>query len=148
MNNRYTFKAKRKDGTKYDGKWVFGYYHQLNEYGKIIDCIIEFNRGTSTPIDINTLCACTGLQDIEGNYIFENDNIKYCEVCFEEPTDEELKNLCINEWEYGTVIFGIEQGYPAFDLDKHDFDSNAFSYMIATGYTIKIIGNKFDKDVE
>lgn len=71
------FKAKRKD----NGEWVEGYYlniAQINSFictGKIkLDGAI---KGIIAPemyeIDINTICQYTGLTDMHGKRIWEND---------------------------------------------------------------------------
>lgn len=74
--SRYKFKAKRKD----NGEWVYGYYmysqHDCKEYiftgnnGYGLNDCREFEYFEIIP---ETLCQCTGFQDIDGNYIFEND---------------------------------------------------------------------------
>ena len=74
MNNRYTFKAKRKD----NGEWVYGYY--VSEFNKKLKINKYFilNDEEENFIEIlpATLCQCTGLQDIDGKDIFENDIVE------------------------------------------------------------------------
>lgn len=73
MQDRYLFKAKRKD----DGEWVFGglsYCEKTNAYfitnmGKDHISYIGFHQ----EVDSNTICQCTGLKDKNGNLIWEND---------------------------------------------------------------------------
>ena len=130
--NRYTYKAKRKD----NNEWVYGYYYK--DHTKNIDYIINGQLVRSDgdlPIDNfdyyeiipETLCQCTGLQDKEGNYIFENDIFK----------DKEGKKLFV-KWDRGQ-----------FDLvyyeDKEEcWKDSLRNYM--RFYDIKIIGNKYDKE--
>lgn len=73
MQDRYLFKAKRKD----DGEWVFGglsYCEKTNAYfitnmGKDHISYIGFHQ----EVDSNTICQCTGLKDKNGRVIWEND---------------------------------------------------------------------------
>lgn len=73
MQDRYLFKAKRKD----DGEWVFGglsYCEKTNAYfitnmGKDHISYIGFHQ----EVDSNTICQCTGLKDNNGKLIWEND---------------------------------------------------------------------------
>lgn len=90
MNNRYLYKAKRKD----NGEWVEGIPikthiglficfeenpHYCSQYGYMeIDEIII--------VDENTLCQCTGLTDKNGKLIWENDIVK----AIYKPKDEDL----------------------------------------------------------
>lgn len=66
MNDRYLFRAKRKD----NGEWVeglltimFGQLHIINPY----------NENTAYFIDDSTICQCTGIKDKNGKLIWEND---------------------------------------------------------------------------
>lgn len=65
MEDRYLYKAKRKD----NGEWVVGSY--ING-----GFIIKTNHTECVDIFENTICQCTGLKDKNGNLIWENDIIK------------------------------------------------------------------------
>ena len=78
MENRYLFKAKRLD----NGEWVTGQYVKgLDMYGKEVHLIFEpttifYSSGETdgwSEIDPSTICQCTGLNDKNGNLIWEND---------------------------------------------------------------------------
>lgn len=73
MNNRYTFRGKRKD----NGEWVEGYYVCNGEHcyifsGKlgIINKHFNWERYEVIP---ETVGQCTGLKDKNGKLIFEGD---------------------------------------------------------------------------
>ena len=128
--NRYTFKAKRKD----NGEWVYGYYvlyqgEHLIENDNNVDGII---------INKETLCQCTGLQDIEGNYIFENDIVL---ITMKDIVKEKGKWITKIIYEENIVCWNEkESGFRFKDKDGIDW--------IGTDNEVKIIGNKFDKEVE
>ena len=84
MQDRYLFKAKRKD----DGEWVFGglsYCEKTNAYfitnmGKDHISYIGFHQ----EVDSNTICQCTGLKDKNSRVIWENDIVKCLYNCYGE----------------------------------------------------------------
>lgn len=79
MQDRYLFKAKRKDNCE----WVFGglsYCDKTGAYfitnmGKDHISYIGFHQ----EVDPDSICQCTGLKDKNGKLIWENDIVN----CFE-----------------------------------------------------------------
>lgn len=79
MKDRYLYKAKTCNG-----EWVTGQYVKgLDMYAKEVHLIFEptkifYSSGETdgwSEIDPTTICQCTGLKDIHGNLIWENDII-------------------------------------------------------------------------
>lgn len=81
MENRYLFRAKRTD----TGEWVEG--HLITDETDDSKCFIGYVIGTDedgTPHDLDvvqvepsTICRCTGLRDMNGKLIWENDIVDF-----------------------------------------------------------------------
>ena len=71
MNDRYLFRAKRTDNSE----WIQGYY-VYNEKHYIGELCTEHNVVPAISwyeVEPSTICQCTGLNDRNGNMVFEND---------------------------------------------------------------------------
>lgn len=68
MENRYLFKAKRKD----NGKWVQGYLYGIWEKRYILWGMTN-DIPDMIEVDPSTICQCTGLKDKNSKLIWEND---------------------------------------------------------------------------
>lgn len=82
MKDRYLFRAKELD----NGEWVQGNYVKgLDEFVNCEEAHIIFESNAMFyssgeidgwyKVDPSTICQCTGLKDIHGNLIWENDII-------------------------------------------------------------------------
>ena len=135
------FRGKRTN----NGEWVEGDLIHLpngisilaNGYARVIP---------------ETVGQYTGLTDKNGKKIFEGDIIRYADLydynCYLESIDniEVYDNIDLgNIWTIDEVVYGIEVGYPAFDLNKHDFETNGLSELSESGqYFYEVIGNIHD----
>ena len=71
MEDRYLYRAKRKD----DGEWISGYLYGIWERKYILWGMIN-DIPNMTEVDTSTICQCTGLKDKNGKLIWENDIVE------------------------------------------------------------------------
>ena len=138
----------------------YEYYIETGEFNKA-----SFNE-ISFEIIPETLCQCTGLQDIDGKDIFENDIVEYLEDIdypewneYNETFEEHKLNIEKYEKEndikfyekYGqslikkTLTFEIRDE-PYFGYKQLHRGITDGSWDTNNEKTLKIIGNKFDKE--
>ena len=133
MEDRYLFKAKRKD----DGEWVFGnciddgvtgqvFIHtvgnSVNESDKVgEEGCLQFVAFEVAPA---TICQCTGLKDKNGKLIWENDVVSYCDC---------TKEDYVIAWEQNKACFE----YQEYSCSMMNFDE-------LSGCEVEVIGNIFD----
>ena len=119
MNNRYLYRAKRKD----NGEWVEGYLCKCEH-----EFVISNDDGLWQFIIENTICQCTGLKDKNGKLIWENDiMVAHLDDSF--PEDTTYARVVWNNNGFCTKEQGSEDISP---LDK--FDQEYF----------EVCGNLFD----
>ena len=119
MQDRYLFKAKRKD----DGEWVFGnriddgvtgqvFIHavgnSVNESDKVgEEGCLQFVAFEVAP---STICQCTGLKDKNGKLVWDNDIVEYRDCTTERyVVAYENDKACFEYQQYGCSIMNFDE---------------------------------------
>ena len=140
------FRGKRVS----NGEWVYGNYAFTdNNYEQHF---VFQNEAFVNKVTPETVGQFTGLTDKNGKKIFEGDIIRYADMydynCYLESLDNtEAYDKCDfgDIWTVDEVVYGIKIGYPAFDLNKHEWDCNGLSELNESGnYFYEVIGNIHD----
>ena len=141
MNDRYLYRAKRKD----NGEWIVGSLIQTSYLGSIRSWIsseqedkarlreVSSNQAVWRAFEVrtDTICQCTGLKDKNGKMIWENDICRRVLL----PTKRIKTNFKITYVPYKCCIFAI-------DLDGSNI--TFLSDYINNQYEVEVIGNIFD----
>lgn len=145
------FRGKRED----NGQWVIGFLSKTRGLdNKLHICIDYEEKGLmcSSIVVPTTIGQYTGLTDKNGTKIFEGDIIRYADMydynCYLESLDntEAYDKIDFGYiWTVDEIVYGIKTGYPAFDLNNHDWDCNGLSELNESGnYFYEVIGNIHD----
>ena len=114
------FKAKRLDGKG----WVIGDLLHSYENGAII---VPIEGGGAFSVDSDTICKFTGLIDMNGVEVYENDIVKAV------------------DWE--ETICNVEYKDYGFCLCDKSFRDGVMPLFVAIdNCDIYVVGNKFDKE--
>lgn len=152
------FKAKRED----NGEWITGgsiiqfldngemsfYMPNFNEkcicvHDEKTDNIEKFEHGIFYKIKPETICQYTGINDKDGNQIFENDIVQYIHIKYPEPYLEPIsikptkyKGNYKVEFVNTKFTYGLRLRKKSihFPITKSSIDNHG----------VKIIGNIFD----
>lgn len=136
MRNEYLCKAKRKD----TGEWVIGYLvvDEQDESKTFVGYVFGTNEdGTPHDFDMvevlsDTICRCTGFEDINGKLMFENDILEYSDAGYE------------GKLPIGTIVWGKAQWLIVWEHDEVMSDRNFRQdlYFFATQRQMSVVGNK------
>ena len=127
MEDRYLYRAKRKS----DKKWIYGNLIQTDDGVYIIQNYVPQHLIGKYEVDPSTICQCTGLNDKNGNLIWENDICRRILL----PTKRIKTNFKIAYVPYKCCISAI-------DLDGSNI--TFLSDYINNQYEVEVIGNIFD----
>lgn len=119
------FKAKRID----NGEWIIGSFvvMKIPALSKTTIGIVAAGGATLHEIDPSTVCQFTGLKDMNGVEVYENDIVK--------AVDWEEKICNVKYKDYG------------FCLCDKSFRDGVMPLFVAVGNCdIYVVGNKFDKE--
>lgn len=154
------FRGKRTD----NGEWVEGHLIWCTDGGAMITPRHTEINGAKVDSEYfichfaydvipSTIRQYTGLKDNEnGTRIFEGDIIRYADLydynCYLESLDN---SEAYDKWDFGKiwtvdeVVYCGKEGYPAFDLNKHNFETNGLSELSESRqYFYEVIGNIHD----
>lgn len=114
MKDRYLFKAKRID----NGEWEIGSlialptgeYEISNKCNNPPDCDPMWDKVVIThKVRPDTICQCTGLKDMKGNLIWENDIVRRNFYLYSsEAKYEERENCGIVKYDKEYARFGYQ----------------------------------------
>lgn len=114
MNDRYLFKAKRKNWRELpkEDLWVQGCYW-TNGLGNHFIKVYQDSKGyfvlEDIEVDESTLCQCTGLKDKAKNLIWENDVVEI-------PMEDGYFSV---DWDEDTARFAMNGDGLTVDFDNY-----------------------------
>ena len=143
MNDRYLYRAKRKD----NGEWISGYLYGIWERKYILWGMIN-DVPDMKEVDPSTICQCTGLKDKNVNLIWENDIV--------EIVSSPKRSYKYLIWWNREMSLMDAIPLDGLDFNGHDYWNGNYSYFRYETFCammqdpwgdfsdIKVIGNIFD----
>ena len=146
------FRGKEFSGA-INHSWLFGSLDTTEKECPSIIYIDKFGNRCRVFLDPKTVGQYTGLTDKNGKKIFEGDIIRYADndeyemylESLEFPEEYEGADFS-RMWTVDEVVYGDKIGYPAFDLNAHDFECNGLAELSESGgqWFYEVIGNIYD----
>lgn len=140
-------------GNYFHGKFIYGSLGVIDTGLCAIYHCFEFEDDEMQLVDSGSVGQFTGLTDKNGKKIFEGDIIRYADndeyemyleslECPEEYEGVDFSGM----WTVDEVVYGDKIGYPAFDLNAHDFECNGLAELSENGdqWFYEVIGNIHD----
>lgn len=147
MSREILFRAKRID----NNEWVEGFYVRI----PLINCdnieeLITDKTGTSYEVDHSTVSQYVGIEDVNGNKIFENDVVRDLSTYLIHK--DYVENGIESEEVLQEYIDTAKRGIVCFDIENVGSCGCCYPYFIGTGFKAydislnecEVIGNKFD----
>lgn len=149
MNDRYLFRAKRKDWKQLPKEmwWVKGYLYGIWERRYILWGMIN-DVPNMVEVDTPTICQCTGLKDKNGKLIWENDVVRFKHEKFDfDDGLEPWERSCLpNKKEY-TRNYAVEFCNTSTNYGLR-FRNGSIWFMVhrmtVVMHDTEVIGNIFD----
>lgn len=136
MNREVLFKAKRKD----NGEWVEGYYQKQFDLNESEQYFIFWSKSYTVweyaEIDPDTICQHTGLNDKNGNKIWENDIV----LLREEIQGYEWKAMV----KFGNPNCEYNWGWQLVPIGECDMNKDILLWIDMEIATCEVIGNVLD----
>ena len=129
MQERYLCRAKRID----NGEWECGCLIVSNDQDyriatSLLESADEPLYVVAYSVDLDTVCACVGFDDKNGNLIFEGDIVRH----YNNPSYPEL-------YDVGLILY--QEDNAGFERTSRMHDDNV---GINVNCIYEVIGNKFD----
>ena len=145
MNDRYLFKAKRKNWKQLPKEmwWVEGYLYGIWERRYILWGMIN-DVPNMVEVDPSTICQCTGLKDKNGKLIWENDVLSISKKM------DSMGNYYLPHVKYPTNVF-VKWDLCAWlweTISKNKKDKYYIGFPDAwCHYEAEVIGNIFEEEL-
>ena len=121
---------------KFDG-WVYG----EGVFTRGINNVYLNHKLAMIEVIEDTVCQYIGVEDSDGNEIYENDIVEYAI-----PQRSEIGDIITRTYNRGVVFFNYETlaFYLLVTQNGKTFICS-FADLLKGGFTLKVIGNKFDE---
>ena len=140
MENRYLYRGKRID----NGEWIYGdLVHSV--YKKDDTCVGQYgNEVGMHEVDPETVCLCTGFEDVRGQIIWENDIVLSWDA---EKEDYDGANVYVVRWskEHGKFEVNWPCCYTSWDRSVRIVEQEEFDFSGQTPQMV-VIGNTIDNN--